>query len=186
MIHRAYFFDNIKFYLFDSMQQSQVDGCNRFLDWYDSDNPPIPHKWHCDDRMLAYILATTYHETAFTMLPVTEYGSQSYLESKPYYPWHGRGYVQLTWEENYANQDEKLHLGGALLKNPDLALDPKIALPIIVYGMMDGDFTGEKLGDFFTDTVTDWHNARQIVNGLDKAAEIAGHAEKFLNAISHT
>jgi hypothetical protein len=186
MIHRAYFFENIEHYLFVSMSQGQVDGCNVFLDWYDNDNPPLPEKYHIDDRCLAYILATTYHETAATMLPISEYGGESYLKSKPYYPWYGRGYVQLTWEENYKNQDDKLGLNGMLIADPDLALDPDVAKEVIIKGMYDGDFTGRSLGQFFTDEVTNWYDARTIVNGHDRATDIANYAERFLNALSHT
>src|SRR5262245_5385448 len=186
MIHRDYFFDNIKYYLFKSFNQGQVNGLNVFLHWYDNNNPPVPERYHIDDRMLAYILATTYHETAFTMQPVREYGGEAYLKSKPYYPWYGRWYVQLTWKENYQEQDEKLELNGRLMKTPDLALDPLIALKVIIFGMVDGDFTGKKLSNFFTDVDTNWYDARTIVNGHDKASTIAGYGEKFLNAISHT
>lgn len=184
MTHRKYFFDNIRYYLFGSLNQQQVDGLNRYLDYYDARNPPITDKYHLDDRMFAYILATVYHETAMTMTPVKEYGSESYLKSKKYYPWYGRGDVQLTWEDNYKRQDAKLQLNGELVSNPDLALDPEIALDICVLGMLDGDFTGKKLGDFFTDTLTDWYSARTIVNGYDRATDIAGYAEKFCNAIT--
>ena len=186
MIHRDYFFQNIKFYLFKSMTQDQVDGCNVFLDWYDTENPPAPDAHHFDDRMLAYVLATTYHETAFTMQPIKEYGGEAYLQAKPYYPWYGRGYVQLTWQDNYQTQDTKLGLGGALMQNADLALDPEIAKLVILYGMADGDFTGKRLGQYFTDTLTDWYNARRIVNGTDRASDIAGYGEKFLNALTQT
>ena len=186
MIHRAYFFDNIKFYLFKSMTQDQVDGCNVFLDWYDNENPSLPDAHHFDDRMLAYVLATTYHETAATMQPVVEYGGESYLKSKPYWPWYGRGYVQLTWEENYQKQDDKLQLRGALMANPNLALDPEVATEVILFGMADGDFTGQRLGQYFTDDLSDWYNARTIVNGHDRATDIANYAETFCNAITHT
>lgn len=188
MIHRDYFFENIKFYLFKSFTQEQVDGLNVFLDWYDNENPPLPEKYHLDDRNLAYVLATAYHETAATMQPIKEYGSESYLKSKPYYPWYGRGYVQLTWEDNYKYQDQKLGLRGALIQDPDLALDPKIALQIIVRGMYDGDFRPpHTLGKYFTDTLTDWYNAREIVNAAhDRASDIAGYAELFHNAIGQT
>jgi len=183
-IHRDYFFENIKYYLFVTMNQQQVDGCNVFLDWYDNENPPLPEKYHIDDRCLAYILATTYHETAMTMQPIKEYGGQTYLKSKPYYPWFGRGYVQLTWEENYRKMDAKLGLRGALIQNPDLALDPEVAKKVIITGMYDGDFTGKRLGQFFTESITDWYNARTIVNGHDRAGDIAGYGEKFLNALT--
>jgi hypothetical protein len=184
MIIRKYFFDNIKYYLFKSFTQQQVDGLNRYLDYFDDDNPPIPDKWHLDDRMFSYILATVYHETAATMTPVTEYGSASYLKGKPYYPYYGRGDVQLTWKDNYATQDVKLGLSGKLVSDPDLALDPTISLQVCVFGMLDGDFTGKKLADFFTDTLTDWYNARTIVNGHDRAADVATYAELFSNAIT--
>jgi len=187
MIHRAYFFDNVRYYLDSdqSLTQDQVDGLNTLLDYYETIGTDSEDGW-CDDRMLAYVLATTWHETAFTMQPIREYGGESYLQSKPYYPWYGRGYVQLTWQENYATQDEKLGLNGALLANADLALDPEIAKQVLFGGMRDGDFTGRRLDDFFTTELTDWYNARTIVNAHDRASDIAGYAEKFLNAISHT
>jgi hypothetical protein len=185
-IHRDYFFDNIRHYLAGgSLTQEQVDGCNVLLDWYDTENAPVPDQWHQNDRTFAYCLATSWHETAFTMQPVIEYGGEAYLKSKPYYPWYGRGLVQLTWEENYQKQDIKLGLNGALMQNPDLALDPVIATKILLLGMADGDFTGKKLGHYFTSELTDFYNARRIVNGTDKAADIAVYAEKFHNALSH-
>jgi putative chitinase len=185
-IHRDYFFDNVRYYLAGgSLTQEQVDGCTVLLDWYDTKNPPLPDAHHLDDRMFAYCLATAWHETAFTMQPVKEYGSEEYLRSKPYYPWYGRGYVQLTWDYNYQKQDDKLGLGGKLMAEPDLALDPKLATVILLEGMADGDFTGKCLGQYFTDELTDWYNARRIVNGTDKANEIAAYGEKFHNAIGH-
>jgi putative chitinase len=187
MIHRDYFFDNVRHYLGSgSLTQDQVDGCTVLLDWFDTENPPIPEQHHLDDRMFAYCLATAWHETAFTMQPVTEYGGEDYLKSKPYYPWYGRGYVQLTWDYNYQKQDDKLTLGGKLMADPDLALDPTIATKILLLGMADGDFTGKRLGNYFTDDLSDWYNARRIVNGTDKANDIAKYGELFCNAITHT
>ena len=184
--HRKYFFDSIRSSLFGSLAQSQVDGLNLFLDWYDTENPAIPDRYHLDDRMFAYVLATTYHETGATFQPIREYGSESYLKSKPYYPWYGRGYVQLTWKDNYQAQDTKLSLNGRLMQDPDLALDPEIALSVILGGMCDGDFTGRKLSDYFTDQLTDWVDARRIVNGTDRAQDIADYAELFVDAITQT
>lgn len=183
MIHRAYFFDNVRYYLDSNraLAPDQVAGLEALLGYYES-----PAGADFDDRMVAYILATTWHETAFTMQPIQEYGGQAYLKSKPYYPWFGRGYVQLTWEDNYKRQDQKLGLGGALTRDPDLALTPPVALPVLFGGMRDGDFTGKKLADFFTIDTTDWYEARTIVNGHDRAADIGAYAEKFLNALSHT
>lgn len=184
MIIRKYFFDSVRASLFHSLSQDQVDGLNRYLDYFDLDNPEIPDKYHLDDRMFAYVLATVFHETAATMQPVTEYGSESYLKSKPYYPYYGRGDVQLTWKDNYATQSAKLGYQDAFVKNPDAVLDPGISLKVCVLGMLDGDFTGAKLGDFFTYQMTDWYNARTIVNGHDRATDVAGYAEAFCNAIT--
>lgn len=190
-IHRKYFFDNLRFYLFKTFNQGQVDGLNVFLDWYDTANPPLPARYHLDDRMFAYVLATTYHETAATMQPIAEYGKgkgKKYGVPDPQtgQTYYGRGYVQLTWRDNYQRQDTKLSLGGSLVKQADRALEPQIALDVILGGMVDGDFTGKRLGQFFTAEVTNWYDARTIVNGYDQASLIAGYAEKFCNALTQT
>ena len=54
-----------------------------------------------------------------------------------------------------------------------------IALKALFDGMIKGMFTGKKLADYFNDTRTDWVNARRIVNGVDKAVEIANIAKMF-------
>ena len=187
-IVRKYFFDSVRGSLFSgSMTQAQVDGMNAMLDFAESVG--------CDDRHLAYILATTFHETAQTMQPIAEYGKG---KGKPYgvpdpqtgQTYYGRGYVQLTWRDNYATQDKKLGLGGRLVANADLALDMDIALQVIFGGMYAGDFTGVGLPKYITckdpgSDTTDYYNARKIVNGLDCASQIQGYAQKFTNAITH-
>ena len=95
-------------------------------------------------NQLAYTLATTYHETGHTMKPVREYGGEKYLRSKKYYPYVGMGYVQLTWEYNYKKAAEKL--GVDFIDNPKLLLEPEYAKEILVVGMIEGWFTGKKLG----------------------------------------
>jgi len=150
----------------------------------------------CDDRHLAYILATTFHETAQTMQPIAEYGQG---KGKPYgvadpqtgQTYYGRGYVQLTWKDNYQKQDDKLGLGGELVAKADLALDQAIALQVIFGGMYAGDFTGVGLPKYITcrdptSDTTDFYNARKIVNGLDCASQIQGYAQQFANAIAHS
>lgn len=182
-IQRKYFFDSVRDSLFGgSLSQSQVDGLNTLLDYAE--------RHGIDDRQLAYVLATTAHETAWTIQPIKEHGSESYLKSKPYWPWIGRGYCQLTWEENYRKADSKLGLNGQLLENPDLALDPEIAKQVIFVGMDEGWFTGQCLDDHIqcedplTDE-TDFYEARTIINAHDKASDIAKLATKFASAITH-
>ena len=78
---------------------------------------------------------------------------------------------------------------GELLKtpleqNPDLAMRHDVAAGILFEGMLRagsgrGDFTGKSLEDYFNDKTTDWFNARRIINGTDKAAEIAAIAKQF-------
>lgn len=128
---------------------------------------------------LAYIYATAFHESRIT--PIKEWGSETYLKNKKYYPFFGRGYVQLTWDYNYKKEGERL--GIDLLKNPDLALEVDIAANIIVHGMITGSFTGKKLSDYITANKTDFQQARKIINGTDKMELVAAYATKFMNAI---
>jgi len=182
-INRKYYFDSVRSSLFSgSMSQTQVDGQTALLDYAEV------LLW--DDRWTAYLLATTYHETARTMQPIAEYGKG---KGKPYGQpdgpynqiYYGRGFVQLTWYDNYKKQDAKLKLNGQLVKVADTALDLQIATQIIFGGMADGDFTGVGLHKYINDNQTDYYNARKIVNGLDQASTIAGYATKFTNAITH-
>ena len=129
----------------------------------------------------AYILATIKHETAETFLPITEYGSQSYLRGKKYYPYIGRGYVQLTWQWNYEKFGDLLNI--PLVKNPELANDPETAWRILETGMSRGLYTGRKLRDYVNEKKTDYYRARKVINGLDKATLIKKYAEKFYDCI---
>src|SRR5690606_12485229 len=135
-------------------------------------------------HFLAYILATAYHETAATMQPVREYGSEKYLKSKKYYPYVGMGYVQLTWKKNYEKASKVL--GVDFVKSPKLLLDPQYALPILFVGMEEGWFTGKKLSDYIDNVDEDdkedlreFSNARRIVNGTDKQVLIGQYAIAF-------
>jgi putative chitinase len=144
----------------------------------------------------AYALATACHETAYTMLPVREayWLSENWRRTNlRYYPFYGRGYVQLTWKANYEKADRELDLGGSLIGNLDLALDPNIASKIMVRGMQDGWFAGDKTGERHTlarhlptngmASVAQFTSARRIINGTDKAGKIAGEAIKFQVAL---
>lgn len=143
----------------------------------------------------AYALATSYHETAQRMQPVREGLSVSDAWRKRnlrYYPWYGRGDVQLTWEAGYKNADDKLNLDGALIKNLDLALDPTISARIMVGGMTEGWFSGDKKGRHTLKrylptegpaTLAQFKPSRRIINLMDKADLIAGYAVKFQSAL---
>jgi putative chitinase len=190
-IQRKYFFDSVRGSLFGGdLTQDQVDGMNGLLDRAEQER--------IDDRHLAYILGTTFHETAQTMQPIAEYGKGSGRDygvpAGPYDQiYYGRGFVQLTWEANYKTMQEKLGArwgGRDIYKDADLALDLDIATDVIFYGMYEGSFTGVGMpkyitvADPVTDT-TDFYNCRKVVNGLDCATTIQGYAQKFANAITH-
>lgn len=133
-------------------------------------------------NQLAYILATARWETNHTMKPVREayWLSEDWRRKNlRYYPHYGRGYVQLTWPRNYAHADERLGLGGRLERNPDMALDTEVATKILVVGMMEGWFTGAALPRYVTRETSDFVNARRVVNGTDRAQEIAALARKY-------
>jgi hypothetical protein len=162
------FFDVIRQAVFSGkMSQKQVDGVNKILAYRNSDWPKM------SDNELSYLLATVYHETAATMQPVTEYGSQAYLKSKKYWPWIGRGLIQITWKTNYAKYG---------ITNPDDALKWPVSLKIAFDGMIYGRFTGKKLSDYITPKKCDFINARRIINGMDKAKLIAYYAQGFQHA----
>ncbi len=136
----------------------------------------------------AYVLATAYHETAHTMKPVREYGGETYLKKKKYYPYVGMGYVQLTWKENY--QKASKVFGVDFVKNPRLLLEPEYATPILVVGMKEGWFTGKKLKDYIdgidepdAEDKREFAEARRIINGVDKRVLIAGHALDYEAAL---
>ena len=144
----------------------------------------------------AYALATAYHETANTMQPVREafWLSEDWRRRNlRYYPYYGRGYVQLTWKANYDRADRELGLGGRLSSNLDLAMDPDIAAKIMVRGMQEGWFCGDKSGQRHTlarhvpakgaASVSQFTSARRIINGTDKASKIAAEALKFQAAL---
>ena len=135
-----------------------------------------------DEAQIAYILATAEWETNHTWLPVKEaYWTSEKWRKKHlrYYPYFGRGFVQVTWKDNYEKFGKLL--GTDLVKHPDLALYPAYAVFILVYGFKHGTFTGKKLNDYMNTAGTfDFVGARHIINGQDKARTIASMAKEYL------
>lgn len=131
-------------------------------------------------QQVAYILATAYWETNRTMEPVIEayWLSEAWRERNlRYYPFYGRGYVQITWKENYEKAGNKL--GQDFVSHPGLVGQAEYAAPILVVGMMEGWFSGKRLEHFINEHVVDYQGARRIVNGTDKAQTIAGIAREY-------
>lgn len=158
----------------------------------------------------AYALATAYHETAGTMLPIKEYGGDAYFRRmydieglRPAKAkelgnttpgdgakYAGRGYVQLTGKTNYARADKvvsALTRGVSLLSKPDLAMQPAVAAKIMRDGMEHGWFTGKKLADFLPrdkpGTIEQFKKARAIINGSYRADDVAAYSAHFRDGL---
>jgi putative chitinase len=192
-IDRAAFFATVRA-SFGALKQGQVDGFNAILDQWEARGG--------DDRHLAYMLATAWHETARTVQPIKEMGGTKYFtrmyDIKGEHPdrarllgnlapgdgarYCGRGYVQLTGMRNYAKAGSELDL--PLVAHPDLAMNPGVAARIMFAGMAEGWFTGKKLSDYEGGGQEfDAVNARRIINGTDRAKAIAGYYRSFLVAL---
>jgi len=160
----------------------------------------------CDNHDLtrhqtAYVLATAFWETGRSMKPIKETVMAHHKDKNPsdseviarldrwsakigrttniYWRdgWLGRGYVQLTHRRNYEFAGQKLGLD--LVNAPEMVMKPDIAARILVQGMMDGWFTGRGLPQYVGNGVKDYINARRVVNGTDKAGEIAAIADQY-------
>ncbi|TCL70527.1 hypothetical protein [Rhizobium sp. BK251] len=205
---KSKFFDAVRQPVFSGrLSVSQVKGLEAILD--EALKRGTPQQW------LAYMLATTFHETGAEMSPVSEnlnYSAQGLLatfpkyfsaaQAKAYarqpvrianrayanrigngdeasgdgYRFRGRGLVQITGRENYRTY--------GIEDDPDAALQSSTAVSILFDGMEKGRFTGKKLADYITAGKCDYENARRIINGTDKAKQIAGYAYAFDKALN--
>ncbi|MEM7578355.1 MAG: LysM peptidoglycan-binding domain-containing protein [Cyanobacteria bacterium P01_A01_bin.80] len=143
-----------------------------------------------DAGQIAYILATAELESQLGLY-MEEIASGEQYEGLPQYGntqpgdgvrFKGRGYVQITGRRNYTDWSQRL--GIDLVSNPELAEQPDIAAKILVQGMRDGTFTGKELSDYINGGNRDFVNARRIVNGLDKAQQIATDAQRYYQALT--
>jgi hypothetical protein len=206
LFDRTAYFDSVRASLFaGTLSQQQVDGQNDIIDVWET----LPSRFPdlaLDLRWLAYMLATTYHETSQEMWPIEEYGKgagMAYGKPDPEtgQTYYGRGYVQLTWKDNYQRATTELELTGLddLVWHAANALDPVIAAKVMYRGMYRGWFRSDSKGPqtlprYFSATADDAYTAREIING-DKATIpswsygesigilIAGYHQKFLSAL---
>lgn len=189
------FFTGIRGSLFGgTLTQSQVDGINAIL--AACRNPA--GEFLEDLHWSAYKFGTAYLEVDRTMQPINEYGGPVYFKrmydiegDRPDVArqlgnlnpgdgnlFHGRGYVQLTGRRNYRVVGDRIEVD--LENNPDRALEPEIAAKVMTIGMAEGIFTGRKLGDYFPPGgQPQWVEARRIINGLDRAHDVAAYAQSF-------
>lgn len=187
-LDRAKFYESVRAHrpqLVKGLTTSSVAGMEIVLDAIAG--APLAHQ--------AYMLATPWHETNATMEPVIEayWLSEDWRRQHlRYYPWYGRGLVQLTWQHNYETADAALATAGLikageLLANPELARRPDIAAFILRHGMDGGWFTGVKNSAVLpmsgVATRQQYMNARTIINGHDKADLIEDYAQAFERAL---
>lgn len=138
-----------------------------------------------DVRWMAYMLATISIEHP-DFQPGIENGEKSYFKRyegingnrnfDDAYKYRGRGYVQLTGLDLYKNHE---FLVPGLLQNPDLAMISDNAYKIMSHGMRNGTYTGVGLSQYIYDDVCNYKSARQVVNGFDRADDIADLAREF-------
>lgn len=163
----------------------------------------LPLSW------MAYCLATDYHETGHTMQPEHEAGGAKYLAKYDTgrlaaalgntpepdgdgILYAGRGKPQVTGRRNYAKANERLRALGVLkpeenlLEKPDLMLRMDVATAALIYGMLEGWYTGKSLRHYLLNPATrkQFVNARRIINGTDRAELIAGYALEFQVALT--
>lgn len=199
-LDRQFFFDTVQHSLFKgSLTLAQIEGMNAIFDYWDANLATADRRW------LAYILATAFHETAYTMQPVRETlatsdsraveiletafasGRLSWVKTPYWRPdedgksWLGRGLVQLTHRRNYEAMSEVT--GIDLVARPDRAMEMVPAVTILIEGMLRGSFAGHRLCDHLNKEREDWVNARRIVNGTDRAEKLAEYGRAFLAAI---
>lgn len=79
-----------------------------------------------------------------------------------YYPYYGRGLIQLTWASNYARAERELGIGG-LVADPDLALDERHSARILAWY-----FATHPAGEPLIPRAArrgDWAEVRRLVQG---------------------
>jgi len=150
------------------------------------------------NKEIAYIFATSHHETGGLHIPVREGFAKTnggaieivtklyeegvigenyaipHSNGKSYY---GRGLIQITHGDNYKRLSK--FVGRDLYNDPDIALDHHVAIVILVEGMKRGLFTGIRLQD-----CNDFVSMRVIVNGKDRAEDIAKLADQYMTLLN--
>jgi putative chitinase len=173
VIDRKVFFDTVRGSLFKGgLSQPEVNGMNAILDewekrstqstsagWPTCSPPPStrrPH--HAADREYGRGRGTKYATT-----------------------YYGRGFVQLTWETNYAKASKVV--GVDLVKFPDRALMLPDGATVLFDGMINGWFTGKKLADYISGATCDYERPPDHQRHRQGRSLIAGYAMSFQKAM---
>ena len=206
-MNRQAFFDSCrKGILGPTLEQGEVDGCEAiltamegtpaswcayalataYLETAHSMQPVLEANWLSESARNRYF-TRMYDITGQRPKKARELGNLSPGDGIKY---PGRGYPQMTGKANYAKATAKLKAMGHdvdLVANPDLAMRPDIAALIMRYGMVESWFTGKGFADFLPYTggasLKTYMPARKIINGMDRAADVAGYALQFESAL---
>jgi hypothetical protein len=170
---------------FGALSPAQRAGLGFILNALKGDRALVDLRWG------AYMLATVKHECANTWQPIEEIGKGV---GRPYGKpvsvvdeagrqmqnvYYGRGFVQLTWRENYLAIGQAIGQGRTLEIHPEEALVPRLAYDVMSHGMRHGTFTGKALEKYIKPEGADYVTARRIINGTDRAELIASYAARF-------
>jgi hypothetical protein len=130
-----------------------------------------------DGKVKAISSKTATHGAPAGGSPASIYASDKGLERK----YFGRGYVQLTWWDNYVTAGTLLSRGLDFLFDPDLVKDPQTAYKLMSYCMRTGEgfANGRKFSQYFFGGFTDYLGARDMVNAGGDHKEVADAAERF-------
>lgn len=206
MINFSNFFNIIKHSLFSGkLTQGVVDTCNQIMFDFINTNG-IKDK--SDVYKLSYILATAYHESYHKTknpewLPVREGFAKTNkgaidavtslfnkgriktnyaLPESNGHSYYGRGFVQITWPDNYKKAGKKLNL--PLYTNPDMVLDRKVSSLILIKGSLEGWFRTGK--DKKPETLDKYLNTGSpVVDDQDSAPGTDKQGEATLPTVVH-
>jgi hypothetical protein len=130
-----------------------------------------------DQRTQIAMIGTVAIESASSFRPVREAfylgepePAETHRKTLRYYPYYGRGFIQLTWRDNYATYSRKVNelwgAGGAidLVARPDDALDPDVSAADAALYFRDHGGDGLKLIPQAA-AKSDWLEVRRLVYG---------------------
>lgn len=185
-----------------SLTTQQVLTCDAILNyWFDKHaSKPL--------ELLAYILATPFHETATIMLPVKETvmpyhvnknpSDQTVINrldksfaagklkgvSKPYWRKQANGWAYFGRGLPQLTHEANYKKFG-LANTPGKALELETSVRVLIEGMLSASFGGKPLIQYYNPAMQEFDavGARATVNGTDKAKLIAGYYQNFLDAL---
>jgi predicted chitinase len=179
-MNKATFFNSIRAMFDNKLSTIQSARIEAVLDGLIKRNVPLRHA--------AYIFATAHHETGrfihmqelWGPTPVQKryenrktLGNTQKGDGKKFL---GRGFVQITGRKNYQYWADRLKID--LINNPELACLVGVAVPVLIEGMVEGTFTGKRLSQYSA-----YIDMRRVVNGTDRADDIAEYAIDYEDAL---